>query len=133
MAVLALISVPLFMLNQLNLYAVLPLAQAQSYELLGISLDIYRKGAAITSIFFGLWLLPLGLLVLRSGYLPKFIGVLLIIGSLGYPILFVQIFLFPELKNSLYSNPFLLFTHLAELSLMSWLLVKGVCLQRYQS
>jgi len=125
MSVLAFISVPIFMLNQLNLYAILPLAQNQSIEFVGIFLDIYRKGAAVASIFFGLWLLPLGILVYKSGYLPKVIGGLLVVGSLGYPVLFVQIFLFPEIENSLYSNPFLLVTHLAEMSLMFWLLFKG--------
>ncbi|HEY0805570.1 MAG TPA: DUF4386 domain-containing protein, partial [Pseudonocardiaceae bacterium] len=41
-------------------------------------------GYVIDSIFFGLWLLPLGYLVRRSGYCPKALGVLLIVGACCY-------------------------------------------------
>jgi hypothetical protein len=43
-----------------------------------------HNGYLIASLFFGLWLLPLGYLVIKSGYFPKPLGVLLIIGGIAY-------------------------------------------------
>jgi hypothetical protein len=119
-------SVPLYMLNQANQFVVPQLASGGLNEQVKLVLDLHRNGNLIAGIFFGLWLFPLGLLVYRSGFLPKFIGVLLIVGSPGYIVLFFQAVLAPGSERTLWSNPFLVVTHLAELALMLWLLIKGV-------
>lgn len=133
MLVLVLVSAPVYMLNQVNLFAVLMFAQDGLLEHAGVFLGVYRFGNLIAAIFFGLWLVPLGLLVFRSGFLPRLLGMLLLIGSPGYVVLFVQGFLFPGTERTLWSDPLLLLTHLAELSLMLWLLVKGVNAQRWSA
>jgi hypothetical protein len=75
--------------------------------------------------FFGLLLLPLGYLVLGSGWFPKALGVLLIAGCFGYLVdLFAQ-FLAPGVAESielLVVAP----AAVGELSFIAWLLVKGV-------
>jgi hypothetical protein len=48
------------------------------------------------------------------------------VGSPGYLVLFVQAFFFPGSERTLWSNPFLMVTHLSELGLMLWLLIKDV-------
>lgn len=126
MLALVLASVPLYMLNQLNQYAALPLASDGLYGQVELFLDLHRTGNLVAGIFFGLWLFPLGLLVFRSGYLPRFLGILLMIGSPGYLVLFVQGFFFPGSELTLWSNPFIVVTHLSELALLLWLLIKGV-------
>jgi hypothetical protein len=126
MAVLALVSVPIYLLSQVNLFAALPLAEAGLTEQVSLFLELHRVGNLIAAIFFGLWLIPLGLLVRRSGFLPRVLGLLLLIGSPGYVILFVQAFLFPGHERTLWSNPFLVITHVAEGALMLWLLIRGV-------
>jgi hypothetical protein len=126
MVVLALVPVPIFMLNQVNQFAVLLLASDQLYEQMRLFLELHRLGALIAGLFFGLWLFPLGLLVFKSGFLPRFLGVLLMVGSPGYLVLFVQAFFFPGSERTLWSNPFLMVTHLSELGLMLWLLIKDV-------
>lgn len=126
MIALVLASVPLYMLNQINQFAALPLAADGLYEQVELFLELHRVGNLIAAIFFGLWLFPLGLLVFRSGYLPRFLGVLLILGTPGYLVAFVQGFLFPGSEGTLWTNPFLLVTHASELALMLWLLVKGL-------
>jgi hypothetical protein len=126
MVALALVSVPIYMLNQVNLFATLPLASAGLHEQVSLVLELHRLGNLVAVIFFGLWLIPLGLLVLRSGFLPRTLGILLLLGSPGYLILFVQAFLFPGSERTLWSNPFLIITHLAEIALMLWLLIRGV-------
>ena len=47
------------------------------------------NGLRLASLFWGLWLLPFGWLVLRSGRLPRVLGVLLLLGGIGYV---VQVF-----------------------------------------
>src|SRR5690242_16551771 len=74
-------------------------------------------------ILWGFWLFPMGGLVYKSGFLPRFIGVWLIINGVAYVVLCVTGILFPEYQNKvfLYSQPALF----GELAIMLWLLIKG--------
>jgi hypothetical protein len=47
-------------------------------------LDMYSHGGIIIGFFWGLWLLPFGYLAYRSGFIPKALGLLLILGCIGY-------------------------------------------------
>jgi hypothetical protein len=47
-------------------------------------LKIYDQGTFLASIFWGLWLLPFGLLVIKSKFIPKIIGIFLVIGCFSY-------------------------------------------------
>jgi hypothetical protein len=125
-------SVPVYMLNQASQYAVLLLAPGKLSDQAKLFLELFRFGNLVASIFFGLWLLPLGFLVFRSGFLPRPLGVLLMIGSLGYLVLFVQAFHFPGSERGLWSSPLLIVTHLSELALMLWLLIRGVNVERWE-
>jgi hypothetical protein len=90
--------------------------------------NLYENGILIAQIFFGLWLLPLGYLVYKSGYLPRILGILLMIGCFGYLIDFFQYFLFPDYEVITY--PGLAVATIAEISLCGWLLLKGVKVQQ---
>lgn len=126
MAVLALASVPLYMLNQVNAVGALAAASGGAVEQVALFLELHRAGNLVASIFFGLWLLPLGVLVYRSGFLPRALGVLLVAGSPGYVVAFAQGFLAPGTEAGLWSDPLLLVTHVSEAALMLWLLVRGL-------
>src|SRR5262245_54800974 len=126
------VSVPIFMINQVNQYAALRLASEGSHGEVTLFLEMYGLGNVIAGIFFGLWLLPLGLLVLASGFVPRPLGVLLVAGTPGYIVLFVQVLFFPGSERTLWSNPLLVVTHLSELALLGWLLVKGVDVRRWE-
>lgn len=128
---LVVVSAPIYMLNQVHQYAALRAATEGLPEQVAHLLDLYRFGNAVAAIFFGLWLVPLGLLVFRSGFLPRLLGVLLLVGSPGYLVLFVQAFFFPASERTLWSDPLLAITHLAELALLLWLLVRGVDADRW--
>jgi uncharacterized protein DUF4386 len=81
-------------LNQLNQYTALTIATSDHYTrgfggagsdgLTLLFATMQHNGYLIGSMFFGLWLLPLGYLVMKSGYFPKPLGVLLIIGCIAY-------------------------------------------------
>ncbi|WP_299194926.1 DUF4386 domain-containing protein [uncultured Amphritea sp.] len=57
-------------------------------------LELHRQGIMIAHLFWGLWLMPMGYLVYRCGFLPRVIGVLLIIAGIGYCLDTVTFFAF---------------------------------------
>ena len=83
-----------------------------------------QHGIFVREVFWGLWLLPLGLLVYRSGFLPRFLGVWLFINGLGYVALSLLGLVAPEH----YDLPFKIATPIlfGEVALMLWLLIVGV-------
>jgi hypothetical protein len=130
MVVIALIGIPIALLNMLLHFAVLLLVNGAGY-LTAISadqlhaqvrflLDLHRYGEYIPQ-FLSLWLLPLGYLVYRSGFLPKLLGVLLVIGCLGYLTDAVSFILFNKAIE-----PLSFIAFLVELLFAMWLLIKGV-------
>jgi len=84
---------------------------------------LHTQGIFIDEIFWGLWLFPFGLLVFRSGFLPRFIGVWLMINCFGYLVLSVVALFFPQYYGAAFnwSQPVLF----GELAIMLWLLIKG--------
>ena len=94
------------------------LGVADDYLALRIALDhkdsrftrlLLDSGTPIDAVLFGLWLVPLGYLVIRSGYFPKVLGIFLIAGCVGYLVGGVVFALGP----------------LSELAFMAWLLMPG--------
>ena len=86
--------------------------------------NLYKNGFIIAQLFYGAWLLPLGYLVFKSGFLPRILGILLIIDFFGVLIWFTQFFLLPGYDVITY--PGLVVSFIAEVSLSLWLLIKGV-------
>jgi hypothetical protein len=84
---------------------------------------LHSQGIFMNELFWGLWLFPFGLLVFRSGFLPRFIGVWLMINCFGYVALSIIGLMFPTYYDAAfrYSQPVLF----GELAIMLWLLIKG--------
>lgn len=93
-----------------------------------LSLGSFNYTWLIGLVFFGLHLLVLGYLVLKSGYLPKALGILLLLSAMGYLIDSFAQFLMPQYAD--YQSIFQLIVVVAgvvgEFSFTAWLLVKGV-------
>jgi hypothetical protein len=96
--------------------------QLQAQAMLFINL--YKNGSTIAQIPYGIWLFPLGYLVFKSGFLPKMLGILLIVDCFGLLIYVFQCFLLPGYK--VISYPCLVVSFIAKLSLTLWLLIKGI-------
>ncbi|WP_327092678.1 DUF4386 domain-containing protein [Nonomuraea sp. NBC_01738] len=114
-------------LNLLNQKAALMIAtgRAEAGGLTMLFADLQRDGYLISQIYFGLWLLPLGYLVIKSGYFPKPLGFLLVIGCCSHLVdVFIR-FLAPDLAANT-SQVALIPAAVAELSFIAWLLVKAV-------
>ena len=94
MAAFALVSVPISFVNvrtRLDILSLLDRAQhgvaftpAQVEAQVRTLLDSYGNGILTVEIFWGLWLLPLGYLVVKSGVIPRILGVFLMLGCAGY-------------------------------------------------
>lgn len=91
-------------------------------------LNLHKSGFTIAQIFYGTWLLPLGYLVYKSGFLPKWLGILLIADFFGVMVWFFQFFLLPGYDIIIY--PGLAIGFIAEFSLSLWLMIKGVKVQK---
>jgi len=129
------VSVAIMCLNLLNQFVALSIATgdgsssvfgaAGSDELAMLFVDMHHDGYLIAQMFFGLWLLPLGYLVVTSGYFPKTLGVVLAIGCFCYLADVFVHFLTPTISVRI--SPFLLTpAAVGELWLVAWLLVKAV-------
>ncbi len=97
---------------------------AQIEELQTIALNLYKLSFVTAQLFFGTWLFPLGYLVYKSGFLPRFLGVLLILDGVAVIFWFFQALLLPDYPALSY--PGLALSFVAEVGLGLWLLIKGV-------
>lgn len=86
-------------------------------------LDLHRQGIGVVGIFWGLWLLPFGILVIRSGFLPRILGALLILNCIGYVAASATSLLMPS--YSAIVSRVVMPTLLGELWIMLWLLIRG--------
>ena len=120
-------------INMLNQFAALLLLSGADYlkvfqavqlqALAMLFLNLYKNGFIIAQVFYGAWLFPLGYLVFKSGFLPRILGILLMIDCFGVLIWFFQFFLFPGYEVITY--PGLIVSLIAEFSLALWLLIMG--------
>lgn len=135
MVALVLVSVPIAFVNLLNPLAVLVLLQGgtsfaralppgQVGALAMLFLSLQSHGVALVEVFWGLWLLPLGLLVFKSRFIPRTIGVLLVIACAMYVAHSLAWLLFPGIAASVNSVA-AFFEAGGELSMVLYLLIKG--------
>src|SRR5712691_6066001 len=86
-------------------------------------LRLHHAQIVAAEILWGLWLFPMGALAYKSRFLPRFIGVWLIINGVAYIVLSLTGLFFPDYQNKVfaYSQPALF----GELAIMLWLVFKG--------
>ena len=134
MVALVVASVPIACLNMLNQFAVLVLLKGdymnaftldQRNAMVMLFLDFNTYGILIAEIFWGLWLLPFGLLVIKSDFIPKILGIFLIIGCCCYLLEFLMNALLPDYAKPV-SQVIGIPMAISELAIVLWLLIKGV-------
>ena len=131
MTILALIPVPIAMLNQINQLAVVQLLNGAPYlkafnsdqlhSQVVFFINLFNNGVTIAALLWGLWLFPLGYLVIKSKAIPKILGILLMVSGAGY-----VINCFVKLLVSNFHIEIALFTFIGEVVFLFWLLIKGV-------
>jgi hypothetical protein len=133
MVILAVVSVPISLFNMVDKINVLtllsdaeylnPLGAEQIQAQVMLLLKSYNNGIAVLRIFWGLWLFPFGYLAFKSGYIPRVLGVSLMLGCFGYLISFFSRLLFPEVSIPGFIGwP----ASFGEIGTCLWLLIMGV-------
>ena len=133
MATLLLISIPISLLNLLNEIAALVLVSGASFlsafekgqldALAYMFLRLHGQGFIVAQIFWGLWLFPFGILVIRSGFIPRFLGYLLFIAASGYLASSFTSLLLPSYRHLV--DQFAMVLEAGELPIIFWLLIWG--------
>lgn len=131
MVTLILVSIPISLLNVLNETAALMLIRGPSFlsvfdkpqrdALAFLFLHLHFDGIIVAQVFWGLWLIPFGILVFQSGFLPRVLGVLLIIACFGYLAnSMVALGLLPQVVSRAVGQ-----LTICELPIIFWLLIMG--------
>jgi hypothetical protein len=117
-------SIPVAMLAQLGPVGALLLAEAgQPSSVVTLWLRLFEYGDLMTFIFWGLWLFPLGYLIWKSRYLPRLIGLALMVGCFGYLMKSLGGFFWPDHQNI--AAAVLIVTNIGEISCVLWMLILG--------
>jgi hypothetical protein len=133
MVTLIVVSVPIAFVNELNSLAALALVRGADFlsivekpqrdAFAMLFLNLHGRGLVVAELFWGLWLFPLGLLVYRSRFLPRFLGVWLGLAGAAWVILSLVSVVLPQYQSEAYT-----YTQPAvfgEIVFMLWLLIKG--------
>ncbi|HBB93502.1 MAG: hypothetical protein A2X22_02850 [Bacteroidetes bacterium GWF2_49_14] len=99
------------------------LSQRQDLAMLFLKISDY--GVLVLESFWGLWLFPLGILIYRSRFLPRFLGVWLIITGFFYLALCFTSIMMPQYKDMVFNSPLALPVEIGEVAFMLWLLIMG--------
>ena len=89
-------------------------------------LRLNNFGIGLLEIFTAVFLFSFGLLIIRSEYLPRVLGILLMIGACAFPINTFTKILIPQFHPALITQLTMLFNAFGPLATMLWLLIKGV-------
>ena len=129
----ALVSVPIVFVNVLNeLAALILVSDADFLSVFGnpqldalayLFMRLHGDGITVASVFWGLWLFPFGMLVIRSGFIPRVFGVLLIIAGVAYLASAFATLVLPRYEPlvSKVAGPL----EIAEVPIIFWLLIWG--------
>jgi Domain of unknown function (DUF4386) len=135
MLVLILLSVPISFVNMLNDLAALYFAGGaganfvsvfdphQRDALVYLFLRLHGNGYSLAQIFWGLWLFPFGICIMRSGFIPRFLGILLLIAGTGYVASSIAYLVLPQYAQAV--DRVTGITNFAELPIIFWLLIWG--------
>jgi len=124
MVALVVVALPIALLNNANELTALSLfakgepTQAMAY------IDAFSNGGLIAEVFWGLWLFPLGFLMFQSGFMPKTLGALVMIGCFGYLADSVAGIMSPSARGMM--GPAVGISAIAEIATLLWLLIWGV-------
>ena len=133
MVIFILLAIPIAFLNEVNAIAALILVRGGDFlslfdkpqrdALAMLFLKMHSGGFDVAGIFWGLWLFPLGMLVYRSRFIPRFLGILLMLAGFAYVANSFTSVLLPKFETTV--SQWLGPLPLAEVLFMLWLLIMG--------
>ncbi len=136
MVVLAVVSVPISFVNLTHKLDILSLLSEAEYlsvysveqiqAQVMLALESYHHGNLVAQAFWGLWLFPFGYLVFKSGFLPKFLGFFLMVGSCGYFLDFIGRIVCSNYGELWISDYITIPASIGEIGTCLWLLIMGI-------
>ena len=133
MVILGIADVPIYFINTLNDFAALLFARggdflsafdpAQRIAMTMLFVNLHHFGVVVNEVFWGLWLLPFGILVYRSSFLPRFLGIWLVLNCFAYLVQSVAGVLMPQYADAISNFAFPM--QFGEIAIMLWLIVMG--------
>jgi hypothetical protein len=133
LVVLGITSVPISFVNELNSAGALLFAKgaaflsafapAQREAMVMLFINLHHYGNAVNEIFWGLWLLPFGILVYKSGFLPRILGVWLVLNCFAYVAQCVTGIVWPQYVETIENLAFPV--QFGEVAIMLWLIIMG--------
>ena len=113
---------PLILLSGADFLSVFSKTQLDALAL--VFLKLRNSGLGVVSLIWGLWLLPFGVLVLKSGFFPKVLGFLLIVAGIAYVTDSIASIMMPTPAHII-STVSLALGGIGELAIVAWMIVKG--------
>ncbi len=130
----ALVSAPITFLNVLNEIAALILVSGADFlsafqksqldALAWLFIRLHTHGIEIAAIFWGLWLFPFGILVIRCGFIPRILGILLFFAGSAYVVSSSTTLVLPEYGH--FVSPFAMVLEILEMPIVFWFIIKGL-------
>jgi hypothetical protein len=130
----ALVSVPIVFLNVVNEIAALILVSGADFlsvfqksqldALALLFIRLHGQGIIIAAIFWGLWLFPFGILIIRSGFIPRFLGILLFIAGSAWVASSFTSLLLPQYEHVV--DQFASVLAIGEMPTVFWFIIKGL-------
>jgi hypothetical protein len=127
------ISVSIMSMNMINHVAIIEINSSgyfnmdNQHDLKSLSQffsKLHSYGYLIAQIFFGLWLFPLGNIIIKSKLMPKYFGIMLIAATFGHLLEIIVTFIIPD--YNIITSPGLIIAMIGEFSFCFWLLFKGI-------
>ena len=112
---------PLILLSGADYLSVFTKAQLDALALGFLSLN--SNGNTLAAVFWGLWLFPFGVLVIKSGFFPRILGILLMVAGFGYLTSNLTSLVLPEYSHVV--SQFMTPLYFGEMPIIFWLLIKG--------
>ena len=130
----ALVSAPITFLNVLNEIAALVLVsgadflsacqKGQQDALAYLFIRLHDHGMSVAAIFWGLWLFPFGILVIRSGFIPRILGILLFLAGSAYVASSFTALVLPRYET--FVDQFAAFLEVLEMPIVFWFIIRGL-------
>lgn len=134
-----LMTVAVAVVNQLNNFAALLVLSQVDYlkvftpeqlnALSMIFLRLNNSGQGLLEIFWTPYFFSFGLLIIKSKYLPRILGILLMVMSVGYAINIFEKFLIPQFHPVMFTRLAMTLGALGGIPTIFWLLIKGAKVQ----
>jgi len=141
MVLLVTVGVAVALANMLNKFAPLVLLSGSDYlsvftkpqlDALAVGfLRFHSSGAIVAMTFWGLWLFPFGILVIKSRFFPRILGILLMIAGLAYVVFSVTSLVLPDYRQVV--SRVMMPLYFGEVPIIFWLLIKGAKIPQSQA